>query len=86
LIWIQKPHNLARRIFAGTELFGLADLKPYHRVFIMLLCLALLIASGCNFVSQATIPTFLATEFIQPHSASAVFEENLPRIRRILHI
>ena len=41
----------------------------------MLLCLALLIASGCNFVSQATIPTFVATEFIQPPSASAVFEQ-----------
>ncbi len=45
---------------------------PSHRVLFILLCLALLIASGCNFVSQAAIPTILPTELIPTSSAYTV--------------
>ena len=45
---------------------------PSLRVHFIFLCLALLITSGCNFVSQATIPTILPTGFIPTSSALTV--------------
>jgi hypothetical protein len=44
-------------------------------VIIIFLSLALLIASGCNFVSQSAIPTRLATESSPSSSALTVEEQ-----------